>query len=51
MEHFIIRYSMFSLGTDLGQQITHLTFFVINSYNTLTCTKCAVLVQVLCIMQ
>lgn len=40
-----LRYCLFSLGTYLGQQITHLTFIAIYS---LTYTKCAVRVQVLC---
>ena len=31
-----IRYCLFSLGTDLGQQITHLTFFSTNHYNSST---------------
>jgi len=44
-EFFSIRYCLFSLGKHLGQQIAHLTFIATYS---LTYTKCAVRVQVLC---
>lgn len=40
-----LRYCLFSLGKYLGQQITHLTFIATYS---LTYTKCALPVQVLC---
>ena len=40
-----LRYCLFSLGKYLGQQITHLTFIATYS---LTYTKCALRVQVLC---
>ena len=40
-----LRYCLFSLGKYLGQQITYLTFIATYS---LTYTKCAVRVQVLC---
>ena len=36
IENFTIRCCLFSLGTDLGQQITHLTFFSTNHYNSST---------------
>ena len=35
MENFALRYCLFSLATDLGQQITYLTVFTINKCTSL----------------